>query len=108
MLERRRDDAPGAARGAPEDGDVVGLGGAAGEDDVGARDAQRLGCRRARGVQAAPRLATGPVRLRGVAEVLAQERLHRLPGLVGDRRGRRVIGVDAHARMPMWSSCARP
>ena len=61
-------------------------------------DAQRLRGRGARVVQTAARLAPGPVRLGGVAEVLAQERLHRLPGLVADRRGRRVIGVDAHAR----------
>ena len=75
------------------------------------RDAERLGGLRARRVEAAPRLAPGPVRLRGVAEVLAQEGLHRRPGLVGDGRRRRVIGVDAHARsLPhvTLSACARP
>ena len=98
VLERRRDDAPGPVRRTPEDRDVVGLRGPAGEDDVGVLDAERRGRARARGVQPEAGVPAGPVRLRRVAEVLAQERLHRLPGLVADGRGGGVIGVDAHDR----------
>ncbi len=62
------------------------------------RDAERARGGRARGIEAAAGVAPRPVRLRRVAEVLAQVRLHRLPGLVRDGRRGGVIGVDAHVR----------
>ena len=98
VLERRRDDAAGASRRAAEDRDVVGLGSAAGEHDVG-------GCRR----RARLRPARAPPRGRAVPRARPNAAPRRCRSA---RAGRAAWPPRPRPRRASWPRdrrrCARP
>jgi len=103
VLDRRIDHlAPGLAgrRGRSPQRHVVGLGAAAGEDDLAGGPADEARHLLAGGVHRGARLLPEPVQARRVAEALPQDRQHGIEN-AGIERGRRVvIEVDAaHLRI---------
>ena len=82
----------------PEDREVVGLGAAAGEDDLGGAAAEQLGHRLARALDRRPRLLSMMVDGRRVAEVLAEVGPHGLQHLGQHGRGRVVVEIDSAHR----------
>src|SRR5690348_4893004 len=81
-------------RRADLDGEVVRLGAAASEDDLGRPAVQERRDRLVRLVQRRQRLAPQPVDAAGIAEVVTEKRQHALNHRRVGRRGRRVIHID--------------
>src|SRR5687768_13210147 len=94
MLERTGDDSAGSRTSEAKEGQVVRLGGAAGEEDFVGGGVEEMGNTFARVFEGLARLPAGAVAAGGVAGPLQEIRLHRLPDRGQKRRGGVVVEVD--------------
>jgi hypothetical protein len=98
VLDRAGDDVAGRVAGEAEQGEVVRLGGAAGEDHFVGVSAEQGGDALAGVLERPAGLAAGPVGAGRVAEWPGQQRPHGVPGFGQQRRGRGVVEVEAGHR----------